>query len=101
MQEAEEAQKLAEKVDEYLLHESHDHHEDFGHKLMDYKREQTGQEYRLFGRTMASYDQLSQNVKHNQCVLLKAEHLLHTETGQKWLCQQHLDDFWGGQCIKM
>ena len=38
MREAEEAEQLAEKVDEYLLHESHDHHEDFGHKLMDYKR---------------------------------------------------------------
>ena len=86
IREAEQAELQAEKVEEYLMHEHHDDHDEFSHKLMDYKRKQTGQEYRLFGRTMASYDQLSQHVKHNQCVLLKAEHQFHMETGQKWLC---------------
>lgn len=41
------------------------------------------------------------NVKHNQCVKLHAEHLIHTERAEKWICQSHLDDFWDGECLSM
>ncbi len=75
--------------------------DDFAHKLMDFKQSQTGHEFRLFGHTMVSYDQLQYNVKHNQCVELKAEHMYHTETASKWICQRNLDDFWAGRCITM
>ena len=53
---------------------------------MDYKKHQTGQEFRLFGHTMVSYDQLETHVKHNQCVKLRAEHQFHAEKIDKWIC---------------
>lgn len=42
--------------------------DDFTNKLMEHKKAQTGNDFRLFGHTMASYEQLSNHVKHNQCV---------------------------------
>ena len=68
---------------------------------MEHKKAQTGNDFRLFGHTMASYEQLSNHVKHNQCVQLKAEHLYHTERTDKWICKSHLDSFWGGDCLSM
>lgn len=46
------AHHQAKHVEE--LHEAIE--QDFTHKLMDYKKKQTGHEYRLFGHTMVSYD---------------------------------------------
>ena len=40
-------------------------------------------------------------MKHDQCVELRAEHLYHTETSSKWICQSNLDDFWAGHCLTM
>lgn len=50
---------------------------------------------------MVGYDQLSGNVKHNQCVQLAAHHQFHIESGSKWLCQPDLDAFWDGECVNM
>ena len=50
---------------------------------------------------MASFEQLSSNVKHNQCVQLEAQHNHHIESGHKWLCKPDLDAFWDGECITM
>ena len=51
------AELQSELADDFFAH----HHEgikeeEFSHKLMDYKKKQTGHEFRLFGHTMASYD---------------------------------------------
>lgn len=81
------------------VHQAIEH--DFVDKLMDYKQKKTGQEFRLFGHTMVSYEQLQVHVKENQCVKLHGEHLLHTERTDKWICQSHLDEFWRGDCITM
>ena len=60
-----------------------------------------GAEYRLFGHTMVSFEQLSGNVKHDQCVKLAAHHKYHVESTEKWLCKPDLDAFWDGECILM
>jgi hypothetical protein len=73
--------------------------DDFAHKLIDYKTKTMGEEYRLFGKTMVSYEQLIGNVKHDQCVKLAAQHKFHIESGNKWLCKPDLDSFWDGECI--
>ena len=39
--------------------------EDFAHKLIDYKTKSMGSEYRLFGHTMVSFEQLTGSVKHD------------------------------------
>lgn len=75
--------------------------EDFAKKLMQHKQKQTGHEFRLFGHTMVSYDQLMVNVKQDQCVKLTASHQFHTERTTKWICQKNLDEFWDGVCITM
>lgn len=74
---------------------------DFASKLIDYKTKQSGHEFRLFGHTMVSYDQLKVHVKHNQCVKITAKHKFHTESSEKWLCKHNLDDFWESSCINM
>ena len=54
--------------------------EDFAQKLVDYKTSQSGNEYRLFGHTMVTYDQLSENVNSHQCVSLTASHVHFSES---------------------
>lgn len=69
----EEIVKHVAPAHEVLAGRHHKHHEeehhaieaDFASKLIDYKTKQSGQEFRLFGHTMASYEQLMTHVKHN------------------------------------
>ena len=75
--------------------------QDFTDKLINYKTETMGAEYRLFGKTMVSFDQLTTNVKHDQCVQLGAHHKFHVESLEKWLCKPDLDAFWDGECVRM
>ena len=41
---------------------------DFTKKMIEYKKQQTGNEYRLFGQTMVSLEQLHFHVKEDTCM---------------------------------
>ena len=41
---------------------------DFAQKLVNYKSQQAGQEYRLFGHTMVNFDQLHDLVSDDTCI---------------------------------
>ena len=77
---------LADRHVKHQQDEKHAIEADFAHKMIDYKTKQSGHEFRLFGKTMVSYEQLMPHVKHNQCVQITATHTYHTETSSKWLC---------------
>lgn len=47
---------LAERLEEHLKDEKHAIEADFADKMINYKTKQSGHEFRLFGRTMVSYD---------------------------------------------
>ena len=78
---------------------------DFTKKMIEYKKQQTGNEYRLFGQTMVSLEQLHYNVKEDTCMQLTASRA--NKYGQKkvsdtqWLCHKDVEEFWSGHCINM
>ena len=73
--------------------------EDFAKKLINYKTSQSGHEYRLFGHTMVTFEQLSENINEDTCVRLTAKHHHFSEHLQKWLCIEELEEFWTNGCV--